>query len=79
MTELEQSLAITIPQELIEDFCQRWNIKEFYLFGSVLRDDFNEQSDIDIMVQSLILLLFIAPKDNRIIQRFNFCSRIIKS
>ena len=52
MTDLEQSLAITIPQELIEDFCQRWNIKEFYLFGSVLRDDFNEQSDIDIMVQS---------------------------
>ncbi len=52
MTELEQPLAITVPQELIEDFCHRWKIKEFYLFGSVLRDDFNEQSDIDVMVQS---------------------------
>ena len=51
MKALKQSLAIPIPQEEIKDFCQRWKIKEFYLFGSVLRDDFNEQSDIDVMVQ----------------------------
>ena len=50
--KLKQSLAIPIPKNSIKDFCQRWQIKEFYLFGSVLRDDFNKQSDIDVMVQS---------------------------
>ena len=51
MKPLKQTFAIPIPQQEIEDFCQRWKIKEFYLFGSVLRDDFNERSDIDVMVQ----------------------------
>lgn len=51
MKVFKQSLAIPITLEKIEDFCQRWKVKEFYLFGSVLRDDFNEQSDIDVMVQ----------------------------
>jgi len=31
-------------------FCDRWQITEFALFGSVLRDDFNNNSDIDILV-----------------------------
>ncbi len=35
----------------IEDFCHRWNIKEFALFGSVLRDNFCADSDIDVMVE----------------------------
>jgi len=34
----------------IADFCQRWGIKEFALFGSVLRDDFDAESDLDILV-----------------------------
>lgn len=51
MKALKQSFAIPISQQEIEEFCQRWKVKEFYLFGSVLRDDFNEQSDIDVMVQ----------------------------
>ena len=37
----------------IIEFCQRWKVQEFYLFGSVLRDDFNEQSDIDVMIKFL--------------------------
>jgi predicted nucleotidyltransferase len=36
--------------EQIENFCQRWHIKELALFGSVLRDDFRPDSDIDILV-----------------------------
>ena len=52
MRELKKSLAVPIPEKSIEDFCQRWQIEKFYLFGSVLRDDFDEQSDIDVMVQS---------------------------
>jgi predicted nucleotidyltransferase len=34
----------------IEDFCRRWNIVRFELFGSVLRDDFDAESDIDVLV-----------------------------
>jgi predicted nucleotidyltransferase len=41
----------TIPLERIHAFCQRWGIREFALFGSVLREDFRNDSDIDVMVQ----------------------------
>ncbi len=41
---------IEIPTEQIADFCQRWKIREFALFGSVLRDDFRPESDIDVLV-----------------------------
>ncbi|PSB18619.1 DNA polymerase subunit beta [Phormidesmis priestleyi ULC007] len=34
----------------IQAFCDRWQITEFALFGSVLRDDFNQNSDIDVLV-----------------------------
>jgi uncharacterized protein len=34
----------------IAEFCQRWQIVEFALFGSVLRDDFCADSDIDVLV-----------------------------
>jgi predicted nucleotidyltransferase len=39
-----------LNSELIEDFCRRWKVREFSLFGSVLRGDFNEASDVDVMV-----------------------------
>jgi predicted nucleotidyltransferase len=41
---------IQIPLIKIEEFCRKWQIKEFSLFGSVLREDFGPQSDIDVMV-----------------------------
>ena len=41
---------INIPKAKIEDFCHRWKIKEFALFGSVLRNDFRQDSDIDVLV-----------------------------
>ena len=41
---------IVLPTDRIELFCQKWQITEFALFGSVLRDDFKEQSDIDVLV-----------------------------
>jgi len=40
----------TSPKEL-EIFCQRHQIRRLALFGSVLRDDFNAESDIDILVE----------------------------
>lgn len=42
--------AIEIHEDQIADFCNRWQIAEFSLFGSVLRDDFSAESDIDILV-----------------------------
>jgi predicted nucleotidyltransferase len=41
---------IALPKNRIIDFCRRWEIIEFSLFGSVLRDDFRPDSDIDVLV-----------------------------
>jgi hypothetical protein len=41
---------IAIPRDKLADFCRRWKITEFALFGSVLRDDFRPDSDIDVLV-----------------------------
>jgi uncharacterized protein len=40
----------TIPRKKIAEFCKRWSIIEFSVFGSVLRDDFRPDSDIDVLV-----------------------------
>ena len=42
---------ISIPHEQIEAFCRKWKIMEFRFFGSVLRDDFGPESDIDVLVR----------------------------
>jgi len=41
---------IDIPRDMIVEFCKKWKIREFSLFGSVLRDDFRSDSDIDVLV-----------------------------
>lgn len=41
---------VSIPHKKIADFCQRWKIVEFSLFGSSLREDFRSDSDIDVLV-----------------------------
>lgn len=43
-------INLSISSEPIVKFCQRWHITEFALFGSILRDDFNPASDVDVMV-----------------------------
>lgn len=40
----------TIPKAELAAFCRRWNISELALFGSVLREDFHSDSDIDVLV-----------------------------
>ena len=42
---------IELPMEKIVEFCDRWQVTEFALFGSVLRDDFRSDSDIDVLIQ----------------------------
>ena len=43
-------IHMEVPQEKISNFCHRWNVVEFALFGSVLREDFDINSDIDVLV-----------------------------
>ena len=51
MAEIYQRLGIT-PEQLIA-FCEKWQIKQFGLFGSILREDFRtegeDRSDIDVL------------------------------
>jgi uncharacterized protein len=43
--------AIKIPRAAIAEFCRRHGIRRLSLFGSVLRDDFRSDSDIDVLVE----------------------------
>ena len=44
------SPRIKISERKIRDFCQRYQVQRMALFGSVLRDDFRPDSDIDVLV-----------------------------
>lgn len=41
---------IEAPSEKLAGFCRKWKITELSLFGSVLREDFRSDSDIDVLV-----------------------------
>jgi hypothetical protein len=42
--------GIYLPNESLESFCRRYHIRRLALFGSVLRDDFRPDSDVDVLV-----------------------------
>ena len=42
---------IAVPADRIAAFCERWQVTELSLFGSVLRDDFGPGSDVDVLVE----------------------------
>ncbi|MBI5236519.1 MAG: nucleotidyltransferase family protein [Deltaproteobacteria bacterium] len=42
---------IAIPHDKIEEFCRRRHIRKLSLFGSVIRDDFRPDSDVDVLVE----------------------------
>jgi predicted nucleotidyltransferase len=43
-------MKLSLPYEQIAEFCRKWNVSEFALFGSVLRDDFRPDSDVDVLL-----------------------------
>jgi predicted nucleotidyltransferase len=45
------SLKIDLSEDKIKDFCQHIRIRRLSLFGSVLREDFGPESDIDVLVE----------------------------
>ncbi|MGL5083796.1 MAG: nucleotidyltransferase family protein [Microcoleaceae cyanobacterium] len=68
--------AIDLSIELIKSFCQKWQIAEFALFGSVLRDDFRPDSDLDVLVSffphapwTLLDLVIMQQELQQIVQR----------
>jgi len=48
--EDEMPPKLDIDRERIAAFCEKWKITELALFGSVLRDDFGPDSDVDVLV-----------------------------
>ena len=45
------SAKIQVDREKIAEFCRRHHIRSLALFGSVLRDDFTPESDVDVLVE----------------------------
>jgi predicted nucleotidyltransferase len=43
-------VQIKIPKEKVAEFCKRWNVSEFAIFGSALRGDFGPESDLDVLI-----------------------------
>lgn len=41
---------VEISRESLEDFCHRYQVSRVALFGSVLRDDFRSDSDVDVLI-----------------------------
>lgn len=50
LSEVKIMSQMEIPIEQIAELCDHWKITEFALFGSVLRDNFRPDSDIDVLV-----------------------------
>ena len=44
-------MKIEVPKEEIAAFCRRYHIRRLAFFGSVLRDDFAPESDVDVLVE----------------------------
>lgn len=44
-------LQIHVPMEKTGAFCRTWKVQQMRLFGSVLRDDFGPESDVDVLIE----------------------------
>ncbi|MBV6395356.1 MAG: hypothetical protein HFACDABA_00932 [Anaerolineales bacterium] len=44
-------IKIRVPRKQLAEFCRRNHIRKLAFFGSVLRDDFSPQSDVDVLVE----------------------------
>ena len=71
-----REIRINMPKEKIATFCRKWKIAELAVFGSVLREDFGEDSDVDVLVSfspdagwSLLDLVKIQEELGRILGR----------
>ena len=51
MSRVVGRARIPVDRQKVADFCRRHHISRLSLFGSVLRDDFRPDSDVDILVE----------------------------
>ena len=61
-------LPIELPYDALAEFCRRWKITKMEVFGSILRDDFGSESDVDFLVtfdpeMKLTLLNLVQAED----------------
>jgi len=49
-TATRTKVRVSIPRKKLAEFCRRWKVSELAFFGSVLRDDFRPNSDIDLLI-----------------------------
>jgi predicted nucleotidyltransferase len=66
--KMPSQTRVPLPLDRIEAFCRKWRIEELALFGSVLREDFSSESDVDVLVTfspdaGLSLLDFVEMKE----------------
>ncbi|MCC6955172.1 MAG: nucleotidyltransferase family protein [Anaerolineales bacterium] len=47
---MAREARIDIPEQKLADFCRKWRVVELALFGSVLGDQFNAESDVDVLI-----------------------------
>lgn len=47
---MSSELPIDVPMERITAFCEKWKVRELAVFGSVLREDFGPDSDVDVLI-----------------------------
>jgi predicted nucleotidyltransferase len=47
---LQAEFAIPVPTDRLAAFCDKWGLCRLELFGSILRDDFKPESDVDVLV-----------------------------
>lgn len=47
---LNMATRIAIPADGLAAFCERWQVAELALFGSVVREDFGSESDVDVLI-----------------------------
>lgn len=48
---MKRRVRIEVPEARIEEFCKKHHIRRLLFFGSVLREDFNPDSDVDALVE----------------------------
>jgi len=48
---MEKGKKLVVPKDRIADFCRRNHIRKLSFFGSVLREDFRPESDVDVLVE----------------------------
>ena len=51
MGEIMKHHGLEVPQATLVEFCRRHRIRRLAFFGSILRDDFGPQSDVDVLVE----------------------------